>query len=258
MSPSSAAGCSSPTRPASVRAVLPGWNRWSSARLERRLGLERAVERLDHALRAAEAALDDAGDADCARPAARRRRDRRARSRTARSARCRRRRCAAPPRRGSGAATCAASSARPRSARAGSRAPGSAPVRAQRRRVGLGEAEPDERVLERGGAAAARGSASRTSPAAPGSVNGTSSSRKRATSSTTSISRVTSRARQVGASTRSPSRSKPSRSSSPCWSCRQRSRSRSARRRARAGRGSPAAAGRPAWTSACADPARRR
>ena len=61
-------------------------------------------------------------------------------------------------------------------------------------------------------------SASRTSRAAAGSVNGTSSSRKRAISSTTSISRVTSRARHVGTTT-SPSRcSKPSRPSSAYWS----------------------------------------
>ena len=46
-----------------------------------------------------------------------------------------------------------------------------------------------------------------------GSVNGTSSSRLRATSSTTSTSRVTSRARQVGVITSTPLCSKPSRSS---------------------------------------------
>ena len=83
-----------------------------------------------------------------------------------------------------------------------------AAARACRSRSGRGRrARP-----RRGGAAAAAGSARRTSRGG-GSVNGTSSSRLRATSSTTSTSRVTSRARHVGVTT-SPSRiSKPSRSS---------------------------------------------
>ena len=62
--PSSSAGWSSPTTPASVRAVLPGMEQLVLGRLERRLGLRSArVERLDDALRAREAALDDPGDA---------------------------------------------------------------------------------------------------------------------------------------------------------------------------------------------------
>ena len=76
-----------------------------------------------------------------------------------------------------------------------------------------------------------------------GSVFGTSSSRKRATSSITSTSRVMSRARQVGTTTFSPSRSKPSRPSR--WYCAlgRRLDRRSARRRARGGSGRPDARG---------------
>ncbi len=50
-----------------------------------------------------------------------------------------------------------------------------------------------------------------------GRVNGTSSSRKRATSSIRSTSRVTSRARQLGTTTASPLRSKPSASRIANW-----------------------------------------
>ena len=106
--PRAARGCSSPTTPASRARRLARVEERALGALERRLGLERRVERLDDALRAQEAALDDARRRGRARPAARRRGGRRARSRTARSAARPRRRCAAPPRRGSGAASSAA------------------------------------------------------------------------------------------------------------------------------------------------------
>ena len=81
-----------------------------------------------------------------------------------------------------------------------------------------------------------------------GSVNGTASIRSRATSSTTSTSRVTSRARQVGVTTSSPGDSNPSRSSQETWSAGGVARpisssARSGRKRI-TGR-----SGRPSWTS---------
>ena len=127
----------------------------------------------------------------------------------------RRRRSAAPPRRGSGGASCAARSARPRSARGASTV-----VSSSGTRLGVyvsAKPRPTSASSTRRRSCCSRVSVPNISRRA-GSVNGTSSSRKRAISSTTSISRVTSRARQVGTTTSSFRRSKPSRSSSASWS----------------------------------------
>ena len=193
---------------------LAGMEQRALGALERRLGLERRVQRLDHALRAQEAALGDARDADAlvgqlaagevdARDLEQRDPPR-ARVDVA----------LARPRRGSGSASSAARSARPRSARAAStscrrRAAGSACT--SRRSRGR-RARP-----RRGGAAPARGVSRPNISRRAGSVFGTSSSRKRAISSIASTSRVTSRARQVGTTTSSPSRSKPSLPSRRYW-----------------------------------------
>ena len=85
-------------------------------------------------------------------------------------------------------------------------------VGAQGRRVRLGEPEADQDVLDAAPKLLHRRQRAEHRPPS-GSVNGTSSSRKRATSSTTSTSRVTSRARNVGTTTSPLRRSKPSRSS---------------------------------------------
>ena len=80
-------------------------------------------------------------------------------------------------------------------------------------RVGLAEAGADEDVLDDAGGAAARGRGGRRPRAAAASSSARGRARSRATSSTTSISRVTSRARQVGTVTfQSSATSKPSRS----------------------------------------------
>ena len=88
------------------------------------------------------------------------------------------------------------------------------------RRVRLREAAARRARPRRAGAAAASASAGRTSRRRAGSVNGISSSWKRATSSTRSISRVTSRARQVGTRTAAVrrARSRAARGSSCCSS----------------------------------------
>ncbi len=205
--------------------------------LERRLGLERGVERLDHALPCRKSPSRSRRRAP-APPAARRRGGRRARSRRAR---CR----DAPASTLRRAASTRLGKSRVRSAvkldrdRLG-QLPRRVVVRPQARRVRLGEPEADERVLDAPAQLlVARERAEHR--AARGSVNGTSSSRKRATSSTTSISRVTSRARHVGATTAAPSRSKPSRAEQRVLLAPAVSRCRSPRRRAPAGTRSPAA-----------------
>ena len=63
-SPSSARGCTSPTTPAPVLCGLARMEQRVLGALERRLRLERGVQRLDDALRVDEAALGDPGDAD--------------------------------------------------------------------------------------------------------------------------------------------------------------------------------------------------
>ena len=99
---------------------LAGMEQRALGALERRLGLERRVQRLDHALRAQEAALGDARDADAlVRQLAAGEVD--ARDLEQRDPpRARVDVALARPRRGSGSASSAARSARPRSARAAS------------------------------------------------------------------------------------------------------------------------------------------
>ena len=179
--------------------------------LEARLGLERRVERLDDALRAAPAALDDPGDvAPLVREAVSRQVD--ARDLEQRD----------PARSELDVVLAQPSTRLGQEARAQDRELerdrlGQAQrlrigvVLPQRRRVGLDEPEADERRPRPCGAAAAAGVSAPNISRRRGSVNGTSSRRKRAISSTTSISRVTSRARQVGTITSSPRGSKPSR-----------------------------------------------
>ena len=200
-----------------MRAALPGWRSGCSAALERRLRLERRVAAPRRRPSPGEAALDDPRDARRARPAARR------------------------PARYTRAISNSAIRSFPTSAfrRAASTRLGrsSRPEHGELDRDRLGQPqrvvsappatsdgvyvsakpETDERVLDTPAERCSR-VRRRTSRAARGSVNGTSSSRKRAISSTRSTSRVTSRARQVGTTT-SPSRvSNPSRSSSACCS----------------------------------------
>ena len=129
-----------------MRAALPGWKSAILRALERRLGLERGVQRLDDALARGRSRPRRSRRRARARPAARRRqvdaRDLEQRDPPTRP----RRRCGRRPRRGSAGA---ASAARCSSTEIGS---GSFQVRvvvgAQARRVRLGEAEADERVLD--------------------------------------------------------------------------------------------------------------
>ena len=82
-------GCTSPIQPCGSFAGLAGMQQRVRAALDLRLDLQRLEQRVDDALRVGVAALDDAGDAHSARPAAARpSAGRRARSRTARRPRC--------------------------------------------------------------------------------------------------------------------------------------------------------------------------
>ena len=143
-----------------ARGTCPGGGAGCSARSNGRLGLERGVERLDHALRAAETALGDraARAALVGQLAAARQVD--AGDLEKRDA------LVAvvdvPARRLDEAlqqASSAASPGRPRSARGASRRSGSLAVGTSERRVRLGEAEPDEQRPRRAAAAAAPASA---------------------------------------------------------------------------------------------------
>ena len=190
--------------PAPTEAALPGWSRSSVVRSKTRLGLHRRVERLDDSLRRATSRRRRSRPRACARRGGRCRAGRRGRPRTARHRRRPARCFAAPPRRGSAAGACAGRRARRRRAPGASRPAGPGRRRAATActsRRARGRRERPRRAV----AGCWIGVSAPNISLRAGNVNGTSSSRKRATSSTTSTSRVTSRARNVGTTT-SPSR----------------------------------------------------
>ena len=216
-----------------------------------KLEVERAIQRLEDALRGGVSAFDDPAEppALVRKLLARRQVDARDLEETdGRSRRCRA--PCAPPRRGPGGASCAGSPGRRSSGpEAGSR-PGSG--RRRRGSTCTPRTAPRRRARpRRGGEGAGSWLRRPRTCRRSGSVCGTRSSTARATSSTTSISRVTSRARQVGTVT---SQSSPTSNPKPSRvrSCSPPGTSIPITWFARSGRNrTTGLSGRPEWTSEC-------